>query len=95
MRESPEGRSLVIRTFTDGRTVAGISIRDAGEGIAAKDMPHIFDPLYTTKADGLGMGLAIARTIIEAHAGRLTATNNDDGGATFQFTLPHARAAPR
>jgi two-component system sensor kinase FixL len=95
MRTSAGARSLVIRTFTDGAGGAGIAVRDAGAGIAAKDLRHIFDPLYTTKAEGIGMGLAIARTIIEAHGGRLGAANNDDGGATFQFTLPADPAAPR
>ena len=95
MRESPGDRSLVIRTFSDGTSAAGISVRDAGTGIAASDIGNIFEPLFTTKAEGLGMGLAISRTIIQAHGGRLTATNNDDGGATFQFTLPGAQAAPR
>ena len=47
----------------------------------------MFHPLYTTKAEGLGMGLAIARTIVDAHGGRLSAANNVTGGATFQFTL--------
>ena len=96
MRASAGDRSLIIRTFTDGRTVAGIAVRDAGTGIATSDMAHIFEALFTTKAEGLGMGLAISRTIIQAHGGRLTATNNDDGGgATFQFALPCAQAAPR
>jgi signal transduction histidine kinase len=88
-------RILGIRTFRDGDAFVGVAVRDAGAGIAAKDADHIFEPLYTTKRDGVGMGLAIARTIVGAHGGRLTAMNNADGGATFRFVLPVDQAAPR
>jgi signal transduction histidine kinase len=95
MREpGTDDQSLIIRTFGDGADV-GVAVQDAGAGIAEKDVDHIFNALYTTKADGMGMGLAIARTIVEAHGGRLTAANNVDGGATFQFTLPVEKAATR
>ena len=57
------------------------------------DLDHIFQAFYTTKTDGLGMGLAIALSIVEAHGGRLEARNNPDGGATFAFTLPAADQA--
>ena len=94
MREpdTQEG-SLVIRTLSDGAGLVGVAVQDAGPGIAAKDAAHIFTVLYTTKAEGIGMGLAIARTIIDAHGGRLTAANNEKGGATFEFTLPAEKAA--
>jgi len=85
--------SLVIRTLSDGAGLVGVAVQDAGPGIAEKDADHIFNALYTTKAEGIGMGLAIARTIIDAHGGRLTVVNNADGGATFQFTLPVEKAA--
>jgi two-component system, LuxR family, sensor kinase FixL len=88
-------RILRIRTFRDSETFVGVAVQDAGSGIAAEDADHIFEPLYTTKREGLGMGLAIARTIVGAHRGRLTAWNNADGGATFQFLLPVDTAAPR
>lgn len=89
MREPASGdRSLVIRTFRESAAVVGVAVRDAGRGIAEQDAEHIFEPLYTTKADGIGMGLAITRTIVGAHGGRVTAENNTQGGATFQFTLP-------
>ena len=88
-------RSLVIQTFRDGESAVGVAVRDSGPGIAAKDVDHIFEPLYTTKREGIGMGLAIARTIVGAHGGRLTAENNVDGGATFRFTLPVDTAAAR
>jgi signal transduction histidine kinase len=85
--------SLVIRTLSDGAGLVGVAVEDAGPGIAEKDADHIFTVLYTTKAEGIGMGLAIARTIVDAHGGRLTAANNEKGGATFQFTLPAEKAA--
>jgi len=62
------------------------AIRDRGAGIASEDLDRIFQPFVTTKVQGLGMGLAICRSIIEAHGGRLWAENNADGGATFNFT---------
>src|SRR2546428_311598 len=65
-----------------------VAVEDSGIGIDEKDTERIFEPLYTTKQDGLGMGLAIARTIINAHGGQLEAASNIHGGATFQFTLP-------
>jgi C4-dicarboxylate-specific signal transduction histidine kinase len=79
--------ALVIRTSTAGATVT-VAIEDSGTGIDMHDVERIFQPLYTTKTKGLGMGLAIARTIIDAHGGQLRASNNVAGGATFAFTLP-------
>jgi signal transduction histidine kinase len=86
----PNGRphALVIRTARAGGKSVGISVEDSGIGIDVKDVDRLFEPLYTTKAGGLGMGLAIVRTIVDAHGGRLRASNNVGGGATFQFTLP-------
>ncbi len=89
MREpcTPEG-SLVVRTLTDGAGLVGVAVEDAGPGIREGDETNIFDALFTTKAAGMGMGLAISRTIVDAHGGRLTVVNNAAGGATFQFMLP-------
>jgi C4-dicarboxylate-specific signal transduction histidine kinase len=64
-----------------------ISVADTGTGIVAKDLDRIFTPLFTTKSDGMGMGLSICRSIIEAHAGRLWAVPNTPAGAIFHFTL--------
>jgi len=84
-------RTLVIRTGRDGAAAVTVAVQDSGTGIDEKDMERIFEPLYTTKADGLGMGLAIVRTIVDAHDGRLRAANNEHGGATVHFTLPVER----
>ena len=65
-----------------------VSARDRGTGLSADNIDRIFQPFYTTKRDGLGMGLSISRAIIEAHGGRLWAENNPDRGATLSFTLP-------
>jgi len=89
MRE-PNGHdpALVIRTSRAGAASVAVAVEDSGTGIEMRDLDRMFQPLYTTKADGLGMGLAIARTIVDAHGGQLLASNNAGGGATFQFTLP-------
>jgi signal transduction histidine kinase len=91
MRSSEAGhRTLVLRaTRADAATVE-VAVQDSGTGIEKTVLDHIFDPFYTTKADGLGMGLAIVRSIVEAHGGRVRAANNPEGGATFSFTLPVA-----
>jgi signal transduction histidine kinase len=65
-----------------------VFVRDSGPGIDPAHAERIFDAFYTTKPQGLGMGLAISRSIIEAHGGRLWATANEGPGATFHFTLP-------
>ena len=84
----PGFRTLVIRTARDGAAAVAVAVQDSGIGIDEKQVERLFRPLFTTKAEGLGMGLAIARTIVDAHGGRLGAANNVHGGATFHFTLP-------
>jgi C4-dicarboxylate-specific signal transduction histidine kinase len=66
------------------------SVLDRGRGIGNEQLEHIFEPFFTTKKGGLGLGLAVSRSIISAHKGRLWATNRADGGAAFHFTLPIA-----
>ena len=68
-----------------------VTVRDCGIGIAQKDEKRIFEAFFTTKPQGMGMGLSISHSIIEAHGGRLWATGNSDHGATFHFTLPAER----
>jgi signal transduction histidine kinase len=70
-----------------------VSVADTGAGVAPQDASRIFNPLFTTKSDGMGMGLSICRSIIEAHDGRLSVSGNMPRGATFQFVLP-ADSAP-
>jgi signal transduction histidine kinase len=86
----PTGRDhvLVVRTSLAGPTTVSVAVEDSGTGIGAADVDRMSQPLYTTKPDGLGMGLAIARTIVDAHGGELRASNNPAGGATFRFLLP-------
>jgi C4-dicarboxylate-specific signal transduction histidine kinase len=81
-------RELVIYSGAHESDQVLVSVQDCGTGIAMEDLEKIFDAFYTTKSQGMGMGLAISRSIIEAHGGRLWATQNEGEGATFQFTLP-------
>ncbi len=90
----PMNRTLVLRTARgDGGSVE-VTVQDSGAGIEKADLDNIFEAFYTTKADGLGMGLAIVRSIVEAHGGRVGARNNPEGGASFSFTLPAVTEAP-
>jgi PAS domain S-box-containing protein len=81
-------RELVIQSHQDETQQVLASVTDCGVGIAAEDADRLFHPFFTTKSGGMGMGLSICRSIMEAHGGRLWATANVPHGATFQFTLP-------
>ncbi|MGB5180318.1 MAG: ATP-binding protein, partial [Gammaproteobacteria bacterium] len=90
LRGTPvDQRQLVIRTTRHNDTVE-ITVRDSGSGIAEEDLPHLFEAFFTRKSDGLGMGLAIARRIVEAYGGRILAESTATAGATFTVMLPVA-----
>jgi C4-dicarboxylate-specific signal transduction histidine kinase len=81
-------RELAIRSRQDETRLVLVGVTDCGVGISAENADRLFDPFFTTKSGGMGMGLSICRSIVEAHDGRLWATANLPHGATFQFTLP-------
>jgi signal transduction histidine kinase len=81
-------RVLIVRSQKGEVGTIRVAVQDAGTGIDPQHLERIFTAFFTTKPAGLGMGLAISRSIIEAHGGRLWATPNDGPGATVQFTLP-------
>ena len=83
----PNQRVVIVRTSSD-RERAQVCIVDCGPGIAAEDLKRVFDPFWSTKSTGGGVGLAICKAIITAHHGTLSAANNPEGGAVFCFTLP-------
>jgi signal transduction histidine kinase len=82
-------RQVLVGVDRDGAGIVRVEVRDGGVGLGG-DAAVLFQPFYTTKPTGLGMGLSISRTIIEGHGGQLRAENNPDQGATFWFTLPTA-----
>jgi PAS domain S-box-containing protein len=90
----PERRRLVVRSTLEQREDgpwAVVAVEDAGVGFGEAEAPRLFEPFYTTKPGGLGMGLSISRSIIDSHRGRLWATANPDHGATFHLAMPGMR----
>jgi C4-dicarboxylate-specific signal transduction histidine kinase len=81
-------RDLLIAAEADGDDRVAVAVIDTGPGLSPESEGRLFDPFYTTKAGGMGMGLSICRTIVEAHGGRLSAAANQPRGAVFRFTLP-------
>jgi C4-dicarboxylate-specific signal transduction histidine kinase len=87
----PDARHLVIHAGGNGNGEILVSVRDSGPGFPSGIVEQLFEPFFSTKAEGTGMGLAIARSIIEAHGGTLSGENCDDGGACFTIRLPEAK----
>src|SRR5437588_6756419 len=87
-------RELVIRSRQDETHQVLVSVTDCGVGISAENADRLFNAFFTTKSGGMGMGLSICRSIVEAHGGRLSASGNEGPGATFQFVLPVHEDAP-
>ena len=85
---SPQSRELSVSSAKDGPNGALVSVRDSGTGLDGTVVDRLFEAFYTTKVHGMGIGLAVSRTIIQAHGGRLWAAPNAPQGAIFQFTLP-------
>ena len=87
MAAKDEPRFLRVTSEVHDKGGVKVSVVDTGTGIGSQDVDRIFDPLFTTKSDGMGMGLPICRSIIEAHGGRLWVAPNTPRGAVFQFIL--------
>lgn len=87
-------RQIVVKTDIDEDGHARLSVRDTGTGLPPEAVQRLFEPFYTTKADGMGIGLSVSRSIIERHSGRMTAASHDGPGATVSFSLPRHSAQP-
>jgi PAS domain S-box-containing protein len=92
MSQAAGPRELLISSKADGPKAVVVVVRDSGAGLDSTSLDRLFEPFYTTKPQGMGMGLAICRSITEAHGGRLWATTNPDRGASFHFSLPTSEA---
>jgi two-component system sensor kinase FixL len=88
LEDGREPRQISIRTSRKGADTILVAVKDSGCGIPEQNMPKLFTHFFTSKPDGLGMGLSISRSIIESHGGRLYVENNPDRGSTFYFTVP-------
>jgi two-component system sensor kinase FixL len=81
-------KKLTVRTTLNPRGFVEVAVGDAGTGVAPDRLPRLFQPFFSTKAEGMGLGLSIARSLVEAHGGRIRAENAPRGGAVFSFELP-------
>ena len=88
-------RNLTIQTSAPRQGMVETAVHDTGQGIPPETVERVFDPFFTTKSTGLGMGLSISRSIVEAHGGRMWAASGTGTGATFHFALPVAGTGPR
>jgi two-component system sensor kinase FixL len=89
--EGCAGKEVVISTRPAGREMVEISVADNGAGLGGGDVASLFSQFMTTKKGGMGIGLAISRTIVEAHGGKIWGEDRPEGGAVFRFTLPRGR----
>jgi signal transduction histidine kinase len=87
----PEQREIRIATSSRDRDAVELAVRDTGPGIAPADLDRVFEGFFTTKSDGMGIGLAICQSIVTTHGGVITAANHPEGGAFFTITLPILR----
>ncbi|MGA2798850.1 MAG: ATP-binding protein, partial [Thermoguttaceae bacterium] len=85
---SAELRLVTLCTIINAEGMLEVSVTDSGKGIEVEQLNHIFEPFYTTKQSGMGLGLSISRSIVEVHGGHLEAAKNAKRGMTFLFTLP-------
>jgi signal transduction histidine kinase len=92
---STEPRVLSIKSGTTGQETVEVSIADTGSGISVANLNRIFNPMFTTKAHGMGMGLSICKSIIESHSGRIWVSANEPRGSIFHFELPLYRGDQR
>jgi len=88
MTDTEGVRELHISTERNTSDEVRVAVQDSGPGLSTDKLPHLFKPFYTTKPDGMGMGLSISRSIIEDHGGQLWASEHEPNGALFQFTIP-------
>jgi len=88
MSNQTGARIVTVRASPDPTGGLDITVKDTGPGVAPQDLPRLFDPFFSTKHGGMGMGLAICRTTVEAHGGQLSAESTPGSGATFRLTLP-------
>ena len=86
--ETTERRELIVSTALSADKMVEIGVADTGSGLEPEIRTHLFQPFITTKRQGMGVGLSISRTIVEAHGGAIAARPNSGGGTVFSFTLP-------
>ena len=93
--EADGPRALTVNSGCDAENEFFVEVRDSGPGLDPAHLGHMFEPFYTTKSGGMGLGLVISRSIVKAHGGRIQAEPNQPRGAVFRFTLPaHRGRAP-